>query len=1133
MNISKLLARVVLAVIGAVCLQEARPQALIAPQLSFQFLDNAGHPLVAGRLYSCVSGGSCPGSPQAVYTSSSAFTSWSNPIVLDSAGRAPGGIWLTAGSAYKFVLSSSSGAVISTIDNIIGSPTTSGGGGSGTPGGSTTNVQFNLLGAFAGSGNFTWNNTTRTLTLNGIAGTPGLVSAGGFIQSSGGFLSSVTGGSWQGFNTNTDGSLFRAYALAQNTSNNAGGYLALAPITYNPYNGAPCTDVYGNPVQQPVPLNGLSSFGTNDAIVWVGTSPVMPSGGSCGAPLPVNTTYGINTNTYLFARGGFATDNAAYNSIQSLQGGAYVKLGVTVDQALYPKSTADCTTLNTPGAGYGGFAYKTNNNYCYYNSTTNTWATVDLSASGGGATPGGATTNVQYNAAGAFGGSANMTWNNATRLFTVTALNATSAGIAVGTGYMQADKGFLATPVVANLYNSFYAPSGGMAALSFTATKYVNTGFNNGIPTATSGDSFNAGAIYCDTPSAGVTPCTPKLYDGTAWVSLATGGATSPGGATTNVQFNSGGAFAGSANLTYASQLLTSVASSSLTAGIAVQTGYAQADAGFLGTVGTCVNWNCFQAPGGGMGAKSFTAASYVQVGTYSSGGVGTPPPLTSGDTFHPGAISWDTDSGGNLKVYNGISWNLVSSGGTPGGPVTAVQYNGGSGFAGTANFTWNNTSRLLTITTAGATAGLSLINGFAQADGGFLTASIAGNAIQAPAGGVTANSLLASSASDAVITAQTSAGNVARLRLINNNSGRNWAISSWGGVLPNGTFAISDDTAAAVRMTIDTSGTVAVGSRLTAATLYVNRTTDDTSGGVLQVLGSASATSGYYTISSATNAIQAPNGGVTANGLVATSPNYNAIQTASGMAARSFTATTYIQAGQSNGAPTATTADTINNGAIYYDTGLSQLRARIAGTFVSLSTSAALSSINSQTGPAITLAGTSNQVLVSSGANTITLSTPQSIGTSSAVNFSTVTTSSFVASSATGASLAFQAGGGTFQVSGAGAISTGGVLTSTAGVNVTTTVAGNSIQTSGGINVTGTGTFGAAISANGGITQQLGTNAQLQIGTGNFYGRYTGASSAGIGCVGISDGWQALTSDNFLVVCVGGTRYRAALTTY
>ncbi|MFA5997421.1 MAG: hypothetical protein WC791_02920 [Candidatus Paceibacterota bacterium] len=41
-------------------------------------------------------------------------------------------------------------------------------GGGGSPGGADTNIQFNNAGAFGGSADFTWNNTTKDLTLGGV-----------------------------------------------------------------------------------------------------------------------------------------------------------------------------------------------------------------------------------------------------------------------------------------------------------------------------------------------------------------------------------------------------------------------------------------------------------------------------------------------------------------------------------------------------------------------------------------------------------------------------------------------------------------------------------------------------------------------------------------------------------------------------------------------------------------------------------------------------------------------------------------------------------------------------------------------------------------------------------------------------
>jgi hypothetical protein len=87
-----------------------------------QFFTNSGVPLTGGKLYSYAAGTT---TPQVTYTSSSGVTAHTNPIILDSAGRVPGGeIWLTAVS-YKFVLNTSTDVLIATYDNIRGLGSTS------------------------------------------------------------------------------------------------------------------------------------------------------------------------------------------------------------------------------------------------------------------------------------------------------------------------------------------------------------------------------------------------------------------------------------------------------------------------------------------------------------------------------------------------------------------------------------------------------------------------------------------------------------------------------------------------------------------------------------------------------------------------------------------------------------------------------------------------------------------------------------------------------------------------------------------------------------------------------------------------------------------------------------------------
>jgi len=83
-----------------------------------QFFDNNGVILSGGKLYTYAAGTT---TPKASYTSGSGNTPHSNPIILDSAGRVPGGeIWLTSGEAYKFVLETPTSILLGTWDNIYG-----------------------------------------------------------------------------------------------------------------------------------------------------------------------------------------------------------------------------------------------------------------------------------------------------------------------------------------------------------------------------------------------------------------------------------------------------------------------------------------------------------------------------------------------------------------------------------------------------------------------------------------------------------------------------------------------------------------------------------------------------------------------------------------------------------------------------------------------------------------------------------------------------------------------------------------------------------------------------------------------------------------------------------------------------
>lgn len=83
-----------------------------------QFFDDSGVPLSGGKLYTYKAGTT---TPQTTYTSKAGTIAHSNPIILDSAGRVPGGeVWLDAAVSYKFINKTSADVLIGTYDNIIG-----------------------------------------------------------------------------------------------------------------------------------------------------------------------------------------------------------------------------------------------------------------------------------------------------------------------------------------------------------------------------------------------------------------------------------------------------------------------------------------------------------------------------------------------------------------------------------------------------------------------------------------------------------------------------------------------------------------------------------------------------------------------------------------------------------------------------------------------------------------------------------------------------------------------------------------------------------------------------------------------------------------------------------------------------
>src|SRR5579863_9169651 len=91
------------------------------PNWNVQYFDSFGNLCVGCQLSTCVAGLTCgvsPSNPLATYTDTGGGTPNTNPVILDSGGRAS--IFTTPGLSYKFELYGPNNVLISSQDNIPG-----------------------------------------------------------------------------------------------------------------------------------------------------------------------------------------------------------------------------------------------------------------------------------------------------------------------------------------------------------------------------------------------------------------------------------------------------------------------------------------------------------------------------------------------------------------------------------------------------------------------------------------------------------------------------------------------------------------------------------------------------------------------------------------------------------------------------------------------------------------------------------------------------------------------------------------------------------------------------------------------------------------------------------------------------
>jgi len=320
-----------------------------------------------------------------------------------------------------------------------------------------------------GDGSTAWNSlgyasSTGTVTSVGQSFTGGIVSVTGSPVTSSGTLALTVAGTSGGVPYFSSGTTWASSAALASNALVVGGGSGLAPstittgtgvvtalgVTTNAASGIVVKDANGN-ITTNATFNGFTSVAASGTTITLtaASTPVYSVTGSGGqviqlpnaTTLPNGTIFSFNNNQ---SSGAITVNNASSTLVVSIPSGGYVTV-VLLSNATSagswdrhdqtPSNTSWSTnTLDYPGsitsATWNGTAVAVNRGgtgqttttaainallptqatnsgkYLTTDGTNTSWATVS-----GGGSPGGSTTQVQFNNAGAFGGSANFTWD--------------------------------------------------------------------------------------------------------------------------------------------------------------------------------------------------------------------------------------------------------------------------------------------------------------------------------------------------------------------------------------------------------------------------------------------------------------------------------------------------------------------------------------------------------------------------------------------------------------------------------------------------------------------------------------------------------------------------------------------------
>lgn len=786
-------------------------------------------------------------------------------------------------------------------------------GSGGTPGGSTTQVQFNNAGAFAGDAGFSYDSALNIITLgetatagtikppdNGAGAGTSITIKGGDSTTGNGSAVFITGGTRTGTTTtpttrgrvvitggpggttggaagavqinggapavgfNGAGGAVTLSGAAGDGSGSGGGFTMLSGAGGATGNGGVLSFVGG--------LGGSTSGNGGSIIFQAGqvTSgtpgdieffTVSPSSGihefllDAEGAFNINGSFGTAGQTFISGGAGAAASWGLLNLTTGVTGvlpvarggsGAATLTGPLKGNGTSAFSAAVAADIAGLFSGCSGVLYLGADGACHSPSSGNP--------------PGGSNTQVQFNDSSSFGGDAGLTYNKTTDTLTAVNYLGTSLDITTvsqngnpvvdtgqnaqtiffssdstgnGLSLVNGSTGTAATNTldVANLSNTLHLTiagtghtgtlvtggvSGQSAAIYTQGAVSMDVGTNSVSQIRlTSGGGAQVGAPTGGDKGAGTLNATGLYINGSA----VTAG---PGGSTTQVQFNSAGAFGGDSAFTFNSGT-----------GAVTATSFAGSGASLTSLNAGNISSGTLAVARGGTGVTTSTGTGNVVLSAS--------PTLTG--TVTATTIAATTVTVGGNSVCQSTGTNCPSA--TAGGSTTQVQYNSSGVLAGSSSFTFDSGTGAVSATSfTGSGASLTSLSAgnissgtlaVARGGTGVTTSTGTGNVVLSASPTLTGTLTAATVAATAITgsgagVTNLDAGNVATgtLAVARGGTGTTTSTGSGNVVLsasPTLTGTLTAATVAATTVTGDGSGLTSLnGSNVSSGTVAAAR---------------------------------------------------------------------------------------------------------------------------------------------------------------------------------------------------------------------------------------------------------------------------------------------------------------------